>query len=165
MSDQETTPPAALRRIVTTHTPGGAGTISTDAPCASHDVQGMPGVRSGLIWVADVVPSGDNNRPGVDGACREVPAPGMVMPNGVNCMYNDLAPGAVTPMHRTSSVDLNILIEGELVLIMDDGSERTLTRPGDTVVQRGTLHAWRNPGTAWTRWTSVIIAAEPVDGQ
>lgn len=28
-------------------------------------------------------------------------------------------------------------------------------------MQKGTLHAWKNPGTEWARWAAVIIDAEP----
>lgn len=47
---------------------------------------------------------------------------------------------------------------------MEDGTEHHLKNPGDTVVQRGTLHAWSNPGTTWTRWVTVIIDAESAIG-
>lgn len=46
-------------------------------------------------------------------------------------------------MHRTESVDYGIVIEGEITLILDDGSETHL-QAGDVVVQRGTDHAWEN---------------------
>lgn len=39
--------------------------------------------------------------------------------------------------------------------------EKHLKNPGDTVVQKGTLHAWRNPSKGWARWVTVLIAAEP----
>lgn len=65
-----------------------------------------------------------------------------------------------TKQHRTSSVDLNILVQGELVLIMEDGSEKHLKNPGDTVVQKGTIHGWRNPGATWTRWVTVALDAD-----
>lgn len=45
---------------------------------------------------------------------------------------------------------------------MEDGSEELVEEPGSVVVQRGTLHSWRNPGTEWTRWMCVLIDAEPV---
>jgi naringenin degradation protein FdeH len=35
-----------------------------------------------------------------------------------------------------------VVIEGELVLILDDSE--VILRPGDVVVQRGTDHAWEN---------------------
>lgn len=53
-------------------------------------------------------------------------------------------------------------MQGELVLIMDDGSETHLKNPGDTVIQKGTMHAWRNPSASWARWMCAVIAAEPV---
>jgi len=65
-------------------------------------------------------------------------------------------------MHRTTSLDYNILIQGELILMLDDGSETHLKNPGDTVVQKGNMHAWRNPSsTEWARWMCTVIAAEP----
>jgi uncharacterized cupin superfamily protein len=35
-----------------------------------------------------------------------------------------------------------VVIEGELVLILDDSE--VILKPGDVVVQRGTDHAWEN---------------------
>ncbi len=49
-------------------------------------------------------------------------------------------------MHTTPTVDYGVVLEGEIVLDLDAG-ETTLLRPGDVVVQNGTRHAWRNPGT------------------
>lgn len=54
------------------------------------------------------------------------------------------------------------LVSGELILIMEDGTEKLLKNPGDVVIQKGSLHAWRNPSQQeWTRWVTVLIAAEP----
>jgi hypothetical protein len=50
--------------------------------------------------------------------------------------------GKRTAMHRTRTLDYVVVIEGELVLILDD-SEVTL-KTGDVVVQRGADHAWEN---------------------
>ena len=55
-----------------------------------------------------------------------------------------------------------MVVSGELILIMEDGSETHLKTPGDTVIQKGSLHAWRNPSsTEWTRYISVLVSAEP----
>ena len=42
-----------------------------------------------------------------------------------------------------------------------------LKNPGDVVVQKGTLHAWTNPGKEWARWATVLMDAKPaeVNGQ
>ena len=34
---------------------------------------------------------------------------------------------------------------------------------GEVVVQRGTIHAWRNDTTEMVRWTCVLTDAEPVN--
>jgi mannose-6-phosphate isomerase-like protein (cupin superfamily) len=57
-------------------------------------------------------------------------------------IYPPGAGGKRTAMHRTQTLDYVVVIEGELVLLLDD-SEVTLKR-GDVVVQRGTNHAWEN---------------------
>ena len=47
-------------------------------------------------------------------------------------------------MHTTATVDYEFVASGRCVLELDDGATRELG-PGDTVVQNGTRHAWRNP--------------------
>jgi quercetin dioxygenase-like cupin family protein len=59
-------------------------------------------------------------------------------------------------MHRTESIDYGIVLEGAIVLSLDDGSE-TLLRPGDVVVQRGTDHAWENRTDEATRMVFVLV--------
>ncbi|KAF8213084.1 hypothetical protein K438DRAFT_2009369 [Mycena galopus ATCC 62051] len=163
MSSPRTLP--EVRRIVTSHADKGLGSIQGDSALRFEDIPGMDGARAAAVWVtADGLPTNDNNN-SEDGANRVVN--GIVHPNGTNLRCTDLAPGAVTPMHRTTSLDYNILLQGELILIMDDGSETHLKNPGDTVIQKGTMHAWRNPSTEWARWMCAVIAAEPavVGGQ
>lgn len=46
-------------------------------------------------------------------------------------------------MHRTPSVDYGVVLDGEIWLELDDGTQTRLTR-GDTIVQIGGRHAWRN---------------------
>ncbi|MGI9052170.1 MAG: cupin domain-containing protein [Ilumatobacteraceae bacterium] len=65
------------------------------------------------------------------------------------------APG----MHTTSTIDFEVVLEGEVWLELDDGVEVHL-RAGDTVVQNGTRHAWRNHGDATARLAVFIVGAE-----
>ncbi len=46
-------------------------------------------------------------------------------------------------MHTTDTVDLDLVISGEVWLELDDGHEVHL-RAGDCVIQNGTRHAWHN---------------------
>ena len=58
-------------------------------------------------------------------------------------------------MHRTETLDYGIVLEGELVLILDDGE--TVVRAGDIIVQRGTSHAWANRSDRSARIAFVLI--------
>jgi quercetin dioxygenase-like cupin family protein len=44
-------------------------------------------------------------------------------------------------MHATPTVDYIVVLSGHLSCTMADGSQVTLA-PGETLVQRGTDHAW-----------------------
>jgi mannose-6-phosphate isomerase-like protein (cupin superfamily) len=57
-------------------------------------------------------------------------------------------------MHRTESIDYGVVIEGKLVLLLDD--EEVELNPGDVVVQRGTIHAWTNRTDNITRILFVL---------
>jgi quercetin dioxygenase-like cupin family protein len=61
-------------------------------------------------------------------------------------------------MHTTSTIDFEVVLEGEVWLELDDGKEVHL-KPGDTVVQNGTRHAWRNHGTVPARLAVFLIGA------
>ena len=84
---------------------------------------------------------------------RIEPAPG-----GSSFHYQTLPPTSddVDPVwHTTETIDYNILLSGELVLMVDAG-EVTLY-PGDVVIQRNTAHAWRNPTSTPVHWVAVLV--------
>jgi mannose-6-phosphate isomerase-like protein (cupin superfamily) len=58
-------------------------------------------------------------------------------------------------MHRTETIDYGIVLEGEVVLIVDEGE--TTVRAGDIVVQRGTNHGWANRTERNCRIAFVLI--------
>ena len=47
-------------------------------------------------------------------------------------------------MHQTDTIDIVTIISGELYAVTERGE--TLLKPGDSLVQRGTVHTWRNRG-------------------
>jgi mannose-6-phosphate isomerase-like protein (cupin superfamily) len=49
-------------------------------------------------------------------------------------------------MHTTDTVDYGVVVRGEMTLELDDGNIVHL-RQGDCIVQNGTRHRWRNPGS------------------
>ena len=61
-------------------------------------------------------------------------------------------------MHRTETIDYGIVLEGEIVIIMDEGE--TVVRAGDIVIQRGTNHGWANRTDRNCRIAFILIDGE-----
>ncbi|HVS06533.1 MAG TPA: DinB family protein [Candidatus Dormibacteraeota bacterium] len=62
-------------------------------------------------------------------------------------------------MHRTDTVDVVVVLSGEIWLELDNGKEAHL-KAGDCVVQNGTRHAWRNKSSAPCTFAGTLIGAE-----
>jgi mannose-6-phosphate isomerase-like protein (cupin superfamily) len=53
------------------------------------------------------------------------------------------SPNAPHPyMQKTATLDFCLVLEGEITLVLD--TQEVTLKAGDTVVQRGTNHAWSN---------------------
>jgi quercetin dioxygenase-like cupin family protein len=52
--------------------------------------------------------------------------PNVVAPGGTAAGLVSLKPGAMTPMHRTVSLDCCVVLEGEIEFELDCGEKRTL---------------------------------------
>jgi mannose-6-phosphate isomerase-like protein (cupin superfamily) len=59
----------------------------------------------------------------------------------------------VPGMHRTRTIDIGLVLEGRVLLELDEGESRELG-PGDWYVQNGTRHVWRNP---WAEPCKLVI--------
>ena len=63
-------------------------------------------------------------------------------------------------MHRTLSLDYAVVVAGSIEVILESGEKRVLS-VGDTLVQRGTMHQWRNPSD--TEWCRMVVVMMPID--
>jgi hypothetical protein len=63
-------------------------------------------------------------------------------------------------MHASDTVDLVIVISGEIWSYQGDEAEGRLLKPGDVLVQRGTRHAWRNLASAPCVFACVLLGAK-----
>jgi mannose-6-phosphate isomerase-like protein (cupin superfamily) len=61
-------------------------------------------------------------------------------------------------MHKTETIDYIILLKGDVSLLLDE--EEVRLEPFDTVVQRGTNHAWVNHGEEPALLIAVLIDSE-----
>lgn len=62
-------------------------------------------------------------------------------------------------MHKTETLDVIVLIKGDVDLLLDDGGARSM-KPGDVVIQRATNHAWINRGKETALLVAVLISPE-----
>lgn len=62
-------------------------------------------------------------------------------------------------MHKTNSVDYLVVLSGEMIMEMEQGS--TLLKQGDCIVQRGTNHAWVNRSDKPCLLAAVLVDAVP----
>jgi quercetin dioxygenase-like cupin family protein len=147
----------AVRRIVTGHNLNGKATIDNDQ-LFKPEIIPSGDAEFTLIWTAPELPV--NNNDPIDGREREA---GLTIKQGSVIRVVDMLPGCESPMHRTNSLDYGIVISGKLELELDDG-EKTLLGPGDIVIQRGTMHLWRNPSDSEVcRIVFVLTEATPVE--
>jgi quercetin dioxygenase-like cupin family protein len=58
-------------------------------------------------------------------------------------------------MHRTQTVDYAVVLEGEVVMLLDE--EEVHLKAGDVVIQRGTNHAWSNRSQKPCKMLYVLI--------
>ena len=76
--------------------------------------------------------------------------------NGTATAILNMKPNCESPFHRTTTLDVCIVIEGVLELHLDSGEKITL-RQGDSVVQRAGMHKWVNitPNDGWAKMIGV----------
>ena len=144
-----------IRRVVTGHNGDAKAVIIRDQEMQNITV--MPsGNSAALLWVMDETPGG------VDGDDDPSDrAMGIAPPDGGSAFRAlELMPGKDAFMHRTNSIDYVIIMEGECVMVLDDGTEVTM-RAGDVMVQRGTWHGWANRSDKPCRIIFVLISAQP----
>jgi quercetin dioxygenase-like cupin family protein len=134
-----------IRRVVTGHDEDGKSVVLSDGPPPQHHSMQGPAVGADFVemWNSpEAVPTLTSTP---DGEPNEKPF--TIMPPSGHLMriisiYPPSAGGQRTVMHRTRTLDYAVVIEGEIVLILDDSE--VVLKKGDVSVQRGTDHAWEN---------------------
>ena len=171
-----------IRRVATGHDASGRSVVASDVHIDAIGVKLLPGCEFHNLWASDEKP-----QIAIDGA--PPPAPGYFpsgeglrflmftippkseqtrapidYPSAI-AQANEKLPGFLERMernapgmHTTDTIDFDYVIEGEVTLELDDGKE-VLLRAGDTVVQNGTRHRWRNESSRPVRVLACLIGA------
>jgi quercetin dioxygenase-like cupin family protein len=152
-----------VRRVVTGHDANGKAVVVTDETLTAVPRRIGSDITGCEIWSTDRMPV-DNSRE-ADAAQRA----GFVVRHnyvgsgqGTTCRVTEFAPGHGRFTHRTETVDYAILLSGEIDLELD-GDEVVHLKPGDVVVQRGTVHTWINKGTVPAVFAFILVDATPAE--
>lgn len=173
----------SIRRVVTGKNAVGKAVILSDGLAANVHERPEAGTANTLLWVTDCAPASLSDS--ADAGARRVGV--EPPPNGTifrviefapekNIKTDDetriglmrslnLAPEGPTRdhprhpgMHRTATIDYAIILSGQIDMLLDDTEVHL--QAGDTVVQRGTNHAWVNRGDQPCRIAFILVSAQ-----
>ena len=144
-----------VRRVITGHDASGKAIVKIDEVC-TNVVSGRPGANACVVWTTEGFPV--NNSGQADESGRKV---GTTLANGTVFRMIEFSPGVAARNHRTDSIDYGVILSGEIEMDLDG----TVVRlgPGDTFVQRGTIHNWINRGTQPCVLAVILVDAKPVE--
>ncbi len=181
--------PPRIRRVVTGHDEQGNSVVLSDGPAPRAITLDGRGSAFVELWTTRATPAPIDRvsgEPPEEGVHLHPPSNGtrlrivdfppedegvlaQLTPEAVRAAFTAInaadaipeGPSAHPLMHRTESVDYGLVLDGELVLVLDDSETRI--RAGDVVVQRGTSHAWANRSGRPARMAFILIdgAFEP----
>ena len=144
-----------IRRVVTGHATNGTAVFTDDTLFETVVIPSGDTAMS-TIWTTLNVPADLNDE--TDGAKRDA---GLTLKGGSVIRIVDMLPNCSSPMHRSSSIDYGIILSGEIELELDNEVVKTIGQ-GGIIVQRGTIHKWRNPSsTDICRIVFVLTQAKP----
>jgi quercetin dioxygenase-like cupin family protein len=144
-----------IRRVVTGHSENGKATFVSDNQFETVVIPTGDAAMA-TIWTTTTVPADLNDE--TDGRNRDA---GTTLKGGSVIRIVDMLPNASSPIHRTSSIDYGIILSGTIELELENQEIKTLFQ-GDIIVQRGTIHQWRNPSsTEICRIVFILTEAKP----
>lgn len=159
------------KRWITGHDSNGKSIFKSSPPQLYHGRQNVGGMARS--YAVSKIPCIMKDEADVKAYRNEDPkaeatsfkATDIVVPNGTgaNLVVVDIVPGGESQMHQTVSIDFSVCVIGDIVLELDSG-ENVHLKPGDHIIQRGTMHKWINASkTNPARFVAVTLPCEPFE--
>lgn len=145
----------SIRRVITGHDDSGKAVVLDDGISPNQGGR-RPGTEATVVWTTEGFPV-DNDGYEDTSQSQET----TTHANGTVFRIVSFAPGNAPRMHRTDSIDYAVVMSGEIDMELDDSTVHL--KAGDVVVQRGTIHNWKNTGTEPCVIAFVLIDARPVE--
>lgn len=178
-----------IRRVVTGHDADGRSVILSDETVTTAgELPLWPGCGVTSVWVSNTAPA-SNRDEDLPRVMTGFPPPGsggvsmMIMHIPPEAELDQMSPEtrkAVTipvahtfpeamdidttksyQMHATDTMDLLIVLQGEIAMMVDDGE--VILKQFDTLIQRGVNHGWINRGKETALVASATLDARPLE--
>ncbi|KAI3343385.1 hypothetical protein F4824DRAFT_439743 [Ustulina deusta] len=163
-TEQGVVPPNKLprpRRVITAHTAAGKSIFDPSLPEETPIQVLSDKAAASLAYSVRLPPTFADDADISNYTTLLNDPPGITISDSAVLRWYDIGPGVESSLHRTMSIDYLVLLFGELELVLDSGETRAL-RPGDVVIQRGTMHSWKNNTSEWARTLAVTIPVRSV---
>jgi mannose-6-phosphate isomerase-like protein (cupin superfamily) len=149
-----------IRRVITGHTADGKATVLIDDISKNRPPRDANNTvnETTVMWTTEGFPVNNDDQQ-YDAGTREV---GITQSGGTVFRVVSFGPGNPDMNHRTDSIDYAVVMSGEIDMELDNG-ESVHLKAGDVLVQRGTIHNWKNRGTEPCLIAFILIAAKPVE--
>jgi quercetin dioxygenase-like cupin family protein len=149
---------------ITTHTSSGQAVFANNVPTDLHTFKIPIGTLS-VLYSTHGFPLNISSNEDIEKYTRDritPPAPPEIAPaDGTAVLVMSLEPGASSVMHRTTTLDVVVAMEGEVEAHLDSGEVKRL-KTGDSLVQRGTMHSWVNI-TAGGGWAKLLVFVQAIE--
>jgi uncharacterized cupin superfamily protein len=150
-----------VRRVVTGHDANGKAVVASDERLTAVSRRIGANITGCEMWSTDTMPVDNSAQAGAAQRAGFVKRYNYVgSGQGTTFRITEWAPGHARFTHRTETVDYAILLSGEIDMELENG-EVVHLKPGDVVVQRGTIHTWVNRGSVPAVTAFILIDARP----
>jgi hypothetical protein len=154
----------SIRRVVSGLDERGRSVWTSDSRPQSYKDFEPFGVRVTDIWNMPKIPP-DVRADHAPNAFEHWPAKGGLVfrlaeiPPMTSVNARDAVRAGPALMHKSDTVDLMVIISGEIWGLQNDTEEALLLKQGDTLIQRGTMHAWENRSNEPCVYAVVLVGA------
>lgn len=125
-----------MSNYITTHDPEGKAVFS-DASGARHKLDILIGTME-ILYTTHNVPTNVASEADIEQYSKDAGGElgnRLCPENGTAASLLNITPNSESPFHRTMTLDMFLVIEGDLELSLDSGEKQTL-HAGDCVTQR-----------------------------
>src|SRR5271156_1174735 len=160
-----------VRRVVTGHDENGKAIVVSDermtaVPRVGVEPRLAAGVSGCEMWSTDRMPV--DNSAAADASQRTGFVEHYIHANyvgtgaGTTFRITEFAPGHARFTHRTETADYVVVLSGTIDMELEN-DEVIHLKPGDVVVQRGTVHTWVNRGSVPAVTAFILMDASPAE--